>query len=144
MRDSALVTVENKTSYLRHLPEGMSSLFLSGYAAPAQIGVLRRIVTDNPGLKLYHFGDIDAGGLRILKHLRNELGVHIEPYHMGIEELKDPRYEKCLITLTENDRERLAALEQDFSELTRYMLANNCKLEQEIVSLYLEGVSVEV
>ena len=134
---SSLLTVENETSFLRHLPEGYASLFLSGFATRAQLSVLERIKRENPDLKISHFGDIDAGGLRILNHLRASLG-NIEAYHMGIEDIKAPQYEKCLRPLTTNDTNNLASLRDAYPELVGYMLENNVKLEQEIVSLNLE------
>lgn len=138
VRTPILLTIENKTSFLRHLPDGYATFFLSGFATDIQIECLKRIVIENPGIKLCHFGDIDAGGLRILKHLRTCLG-NVEGYHMGIEELRADLYRSCLQELEANDREILLnELYSNFPALVGYMLENNVKLEQEIVSYFLE------
>lgn len=143
VRDDAFLTVENQVSFLRHCPTDTATMFLSGFANTAQIRLLKRIKRDNPGLIFLHFGDIDAGGLRILEHLRRETGIRIEPYHMGIEELKNPEYSTCLRPLENGDANNLEFMEGEFPELIRYMLESNCKLEQEIVSLYLEAAQRE-
>ena len=56
---------------------------------------------------------------------------------MGIAELQNPAYTGCLHPLTENDRTRLQGLLEDpkYCDIVSYMLENNVKLEQEIISL---------
>ena len=59
---------------------------------------------------------------------------------MGIEELTDERFAKCHKELTDNDRKRMQLLlsEEPYMQIMRYMEENNVKLEQEIVSYYLQ------
>lgn len=59
---------------------------------------------------------------------------------MGIQQLCDIRFSHCLRELTDNDMIRLEALmEEDlYKEVLNYMKEHNVKLEQEIVSYYLE------
>lgn len=146
VRDSMFLTVENQVSYLRHRPDDTAMMFLSGFANSAQIRLMKRVRADNPNLKFLHFGDIDAGGLRILEHLRKETGIAIEPYHMGIEELKDasPEISFCLRPLENEDEKNLRLMEGEFPDLAGYMIEHNCKLEQEIVSLKLEDACGKV
>lgn len=132
-----LMTIENKTSFYRYSPAGTATVFLSGFANAAQIQVLRRIILDNPGLSLQHFGDIDAGGLRILDHLSRALDVYVEPYCMGVRELSDPHYKECLKPLEAIDHRNLRGLRAKHVELVDYMLKHNVKLEQEIIALAL-------
>ena len=78
----------------------------------------------------YHYGDIDAGGFYILLHLRRKTGVDFAPYHMDRLTLQS-NLEKTK-KLTEYDRKRLNnLLGNDFDEVIRFMLQNDCKLEQE-------------
>jgi hypothetical protein len=59
---------------------------------------------------------------------------------MGIEQLRDVRFRHCLRQLTDHDMNRLEALIEDtsYSDILKYMKEHNVKLEQEIVSYYLE------
>ena len=54
-------------------------------------------------------------------------------------ELADPRCQTCLLELSRNDKRRLKSLKEDerYRETVQYMLEQNVKLEQEIVSYYL-------
>lgn len=135
--EPVLMTVENETSFLRHLPDGVATMFLSGFASSAQIAVIKRVIRDNPGIEIWHFGDIDAGGLRILNHLKKNLG-EVKPYHMDLEDLRDSRYECCLKPLENDDRKNLELLKNEQGELIAFMLDRGAKLEQEIISLNLD------
>lgn len=141
IRTPHFMTVENRTSWLRlHIPD-TALLYLGGYAARAQRELLKKIDSDNQALTFWHFGDIDAGGLHIHAHLCRVTGIPFKLYRMSRAELEDPRFQACLHPLTQQDRIRLQSLEKQapYRELVTYMLAQNVKLEQEIVSLYETG-----
>ncbi len=88
----------------------------------------------NNDIDFYHFGDIDAGGLYILNHLKRETGVDFKPYKMDINTIK--MYAEFTRPLTENDRTRLLKLKNsEYNEVVDYMLENNCKLEQEAIGI---------
>ena len=55
-----------------------------------------------------------------------------------MDELADPRYQNCLQELTAQDRKRLGKLAKvkEYKEVAEYMLEQNVKLEQEIVSYH--------
>ncbi len=133
-----VMTVENRTPWLRMSKEDTCLFYLGGYATRYQRDFLQKIVTDNPDLKFLHFGDIDAGGLYIHEHLCRVTGIPFEMYRMSKAELEDERYRECLHPLTEADRVRLKALEkrEEYRDLADYLLTENVKLEQEIISLY--------
>lgn len=146
VKTSRLMTIENKTAFYRYIPRDTVTVFLSGFATHGQLEVLRRIMADNPYVQMQHFGDIDAGGLRIIDNLEAALGCTVMPYHMGIEELCDDRFSMCLQPLTDNDVSNLSLLRENHPELVSYMLEHNVKLEQEIVALELsraeEGIEL--
>jgi len=98
------------------------------------------VISDNPDVKYWHFGDIDIGGFLIHKHLCRETSKKFELYCMGIEQLCDTRFNHCLRKLTDNDMNRLETLIEDdsYRKVLNYMKERNIKLEQEIVSYYLE------
>lgn len=134
------LTVENLTSFLRHRPKDVVTFYLGGYANRFQRDFLKKVYADNPSVRYLHFGDIDAGGLWILDHLRRVTGIPFVPYHMAVEDLQNPQFQNCLNSLTEEDRHRLEnlRLKQEYSELADYMLTHNIKLEQEIISYNLK------
>ena len=138
IRDGRLMTVENYTSWLRLRPADTTLFYLGGYASREQRDFLKKTAEDNPGLRFVHFGDIDAGGLYIHEHLCRVTGIPFEMYRMSTKELQDPRYRSCLHPLTAQDRIRLESLKQQelYCQLASFMLTQNVKLEQEIVSYY--------
>lgn len=132
------MTIENLTSYLRYKDSNKVTMYLGGYSNRDQRDFLKLVYKYNPGLRYLHFGDIDAGGLRIHRNLCEITGIDIGLCLMSEKELSDQRYEHCLQKLTDNDRIRLENLKvyPEYTQLVDYMLENNCKLEQEIISLY--------
>ncbi len=139
VNSESVMTVENKTSFQRMKDGGLAMMYLGGFANRHQIEFLKKVISDNPDIKYYHFGDIDVGGFLIHRHLCRETAKNFELYCMGIAQLCDKRYCHCLRELTGNDMSRLASLleEDSYSEVLKYMKENNIKLEQEIVSYYL-------
>lgn len=131
-----LMTIENKTSYSRMRDVEKAYLYLGGFATHGQIEFIKKVIADNPEIKLYHFGDIDVGGFLIHRHLCGETGRDFKLYRMGVEELRNEKYQKSLRPLTDNDRKRGEGLADDrrYAEVVLYMLEENVKLEQEIIS----------
>lgn len=142
VRDQRFITVENKTSYMRCREAGTAFFYLGGYANRFQRDFLKKIYEDNPVVEYFHFGDIDAGGFYIHDNLCKITGISFKLWRMSVMELQDPQYEKCLLRLSENDRKRLTSLaEHDmYRGVVQYMLEQDVKLEQEIVSYFLRNV----
>lgn len=130
------MTVENRTSWLRLKIPDTALFYLGGYCVRSQRDFLKKVYSDNPELAFWHFGDIDAGGFYIHEHLCRMTGISFRLYRMSRKELEEPRFKSCLHPLTQQDRIRLKSLERQetYRELVAYMLEQNVKLEQEIVS----------
>lgn len=133
-----IMTIENKTSYQRTNDSNIATIYLGGYATRYQTIFLQKVIRDNPKTVYCHFGDIDVGGFLIHRHLCNVTGMQFELYSMGIKELTDKRFAKCLKGLTDNDHRRMQLLlsEEPYVQTVGYMKEHNVKLEQEIVSYY--------
>lgn len=133
------MTVENFTSYLRYAAKDTVTFYLGGYAGRYQCDFIKKICDCNPSVKCRHFGDIDAGGFLIHRNLCEITGVDFDLFCMSVNELQAEAYAGCLHELSENDRKRLSTLQEDckYADVVSYMLKNNVKLEQEIVSLML-------
>lgn len=133
-----IISVENATSFSELLairPPDMLALYSGGFASPAVIGLLRAIHMCRPELPLFHWGDIDVGGLRILAHLRSQLGV-IGCVAMDGATLTAHR--GGARPLATSEREALVALKShpalaDCAELINMILQEGVKLEQESI-----------
>lgn len=135
IRDAALMTVENLTSFHRLEREHIFYLFLSGYHTRTKQALLQRIARENPGLSWYHFGDLDPDGLAIAGHLIRKTGLPFQLCAMGVQELQ--RFQTYAKPLEAPDRAKAEAMikqDSSYAGILRYMLEHNCKLEQEIIS----------
>ena len=70
VQDKALMTIENKTSFERFRVPYITSVYLAGQASDTQIAILQLIQRCNPDLTYLHFGDIDDGGFKIYRSLK--------------------------------------------------------------------------
>ena len=105
------------------------------YAEPETGKQPQKIYPDHECEKQWlHFGDIDPDGFYILESLRRGTGIDISPLWMGIDELKT--YADYGKPLEENDRTKAKNLLSygKYTDVISYMLENNLKLEQEIIS----------
>ena len=127
-----VITVENLTTFYDFSDKGYIVLYLGGFHNYTKRMLIKKLQESYPELKFYHFGDIDAGGIYILRHLISKTGIEFVPYKMDVDTLvvNKEHWKK----LTDNDIIRLKKIDDDeFSELINFMLEHNCKLEQEAV-----------
>ncbi|MGN6715264.1 Wadjet anti-phage system protein JetD domain-containing protein [Anaerocolumna jejuensis] len=133
------MTIENRTSYLRYSAFSEVIFYLGGYANRFQRNFIKKVYEDNQDVEYLHFGDIDAGGFWIHYNLCKITGVEFKTFSMSEDELTMKQYKNCLQPLTDNDIARLQELKEVevYAGTIQYMLQNNVKLEQEIISLEL-------
>lgn len=134
----AIITVENLTSFselcaLR--PPDVLALYTGGFASPTVVALLRAIRKAAPGIGIWHWGDFDAGGLRILAHLRAKLG---EVRALAMDTAVFATYAVAAQPLTTGDRASLRELQvhlllADCASLVERLLTAGRKLEQEAV-----------
>lgn len=136
----SVMTVENLTSFTRIQDEETLFVYLSGYNNSAKTLFLKKLYEDNAGKTWLHFGDIDPDGFYILSNLRKKTGIDFSPFFMGIDELK--YYKGYCKKLEQNDITKARSLCQAdiYPEIMQYMLDNDCKLEQEIISWKHSGL----
>ncbi len=137
------MTIENRTSYMRYSNPDTVTFYLGGYANRFQRNFIKKVHEDNPDLEYLHFGDIDSGGFWIHHNLSEITGVKFKLFHMTKDILSQKDFTHCLHTLTDIDIIRLQELKrmEPYAETINYMLLNNVKLEQEIVSLVLMEIN---
>jgi hypothetical protein len=133
-----VMTIENLTSFYDFNDGEYISIYLGGFHNKVKRNFITKLFEFNPKLSFYHFGDIDAGGFYILNHLCNKTNINFSAFKMDVNTLiSNKRYWK---KLTINDNRRLKLLLNEpliskYYETIYYMLDNNCKLEQESLSL---------
>lgn len=135
VRSNKIVTVENLTSYFSYTDIDSTIIYLGGFHSESKRMLLNMVYKFNAACEYYHYGDIDAGGLYILEHLRCKTKIPFIAYRMDIETLLE--YKKCWVNLTINDRTRLSSIMDNNNEhmkLITFMLDNDCKLEQESIN----------
>lgn len=131
-----VITVENLTSFYALNDKEALIIYLAGFHNHAKQKLLKLIYNAYPNAKYYHFSDIDAGGFWIYHTLKEKTNIPFVPYRMNVEELLV--HKNHLKKLTENDRKKLLKMVNDnrfgvFKETIEFMLANNVKLEQEVL-----------
>lgn len=138
VNSNRIVTVENLTSYNRINDNKSAFIYLSGYHNTAKQRFLNKIAENNSGVSWFHFGDIDPDGYFILKNLIEKTGISFVPLHMDVQQLIN--YKQYCKPLEKNDMVKANSLLKFhfYDEVMEFMLANNCKLEQEIISWLYE------
>ena len=138
VNSNRIVTVENLTSYNRINDNKSTFIYLSGYHNTAKQIFLKKIAENNSGVSWFHFGDIDPDGYYILKNLVEKTGIAFVPLYMDVQQLINCK-QYCK-PLEKNDMVKANSLLRFhfYDEVMEFMLANNCKLEQEIISWLYE------
>lgn len=130
----ALLTIENLTSFNRHTRDirqpNVVVIYSGGFPSRPVIEAIKTIAAQAPNARLYHWGDIDVGGIRIFRNIEQRLGQHIVAHLMSpeIAELygKQAKPNSYLA--------KLADTQSGAAELANYLAAGNPKhLEQELV-----------
>ncbi|TBR28782.1 MAG: hypothetical protein EPO10_11265 [Reyranella sp.] len=129
-----IITIENPTSFWRYCTEiGGCYLALLSDGFPARdvlssmvhLVKAARTIIDAP---IYHWGDIDAGGVRIAAHLEDAFGIPVLLHQMR------PRLalEKGTSLQSRQGLQRLATRPGDVGDLARWLCSDEAKaLEQE-------------
>ena len=99
-----ILTIENLTSFEKYRVKEDDGLviFTKGYVENACIDLIKKT---NPDCPIFHFGDIDADGFKILHNLQEKCGRTVHSYRMGCEEI-----DLCMSTgrkMSDHNREQL-------------------------------------
>lgn len=134
IKGKAVMTVENLTTFHRMQSREVFYVYLSGYHNTLKQYAIKKIAAENPKLKWFHFGDLDPDGFYILEHLKSGTGIDFETFRMGVTDLE--LYKAFGKRLEKNDRKKAETLIERglYREELSYMLRENIKLEQEIIS----------
>ncbi|MBW2253714.1 MAG: DUF2399 domain-containing protein [Deltaproteobacteria bacterium] len=131
---SRLLTVENLVAFEEEVRAGLPgdtiAVFTGGFPHSLEMAFLEKLC--QLGIRhVRHWGDLDLGGLRILRHLQERLPVPVVPWRMEPELLD----RLPTLPLTKRDEEGLRAWAEDetapLRELAEAMVARREKAEQE-------------
>lgn len=136
---NTVLTIENATAFAAFTaerPVGTLAVFIGGFASPSVIQFLQHVHAFAPNLRWLHWGDMDVGGLRIVRHLRSHLK------QVATCDMDTPTFEahrEQVQPLTATDTATLQALRHDPTmsaeqELIHTLLQAEQKLEQEAVA----------
>lgn len=140
-----VLTIENLTSFHRFPCEKVCGrpvlvLYLGGYANRIRRSLLMKIHEACPQALYLHFGDLDAGGFRIWRHLCRTTGISFLPYLMDARTLET--YADQGRALSENDKKALAQMLKDpdyalssVQAAIRRILELDTKVEQECIEV---------
>jgi hypothetical protein len=85
-KPAALLTIENYASfnrYVREIKDNALVVYTGGFPSAAVMELLKLLLTMiGPEIAFYHWGDIDAGGLRIFRYLEETLARAPRPHLM--------------------------------------------------------------
>lgn len=127
--------IENKANY-ESMPFDAEILYIycHGFFSPKEVQFLKKLrEAAEPGTRYEHWGDMDYGGIRIFLYNERNIFPELEPYHMS-----EADYVTCIqsgkgISLEENKRKKLEALEAGKLEpLKQAILKNKIEIEQEM------------
>lgn len=88
-RPDYVITIENYTSFVRYVREVASGddglvVFSGGFPSRPTLNVIARLA-EAANVPTYHWGDMDAGGVRIFHHIERRVaavGVELRPHMM--------------------------------------------------------------
>lgn len=134
--------IENKANY-ESMPFDAEILYIycHGFFSPKEVQFLKKLrEAAEPGTRYEHWGDMDYGGIRIFLYNERNIFPELEPYHMS-----EADYVTCIqsgkgISLEENKRKKLEALEAGKLEpLKQAILKNGIEIEQEMQTKNFPG-----
>jgi hypothetical protein len=85
-KPAALLTIENYASfnrYVREINDGALVVYTGGFPSAVAMELLKLLLTMiDPEVAFFHWGDVDAGGLRIFRYLEESLARAPRPHLM--------------------------------------------------------------
>jgi hypothetical protein len=134
-----VLLIENRTNYQAYLQNNRRPdelvLYHGGFHGPLRRAFFCRLLAAvPPAVPVWHWGDIDLGGLRIFLQIQREIAPTLRPYRMDRQTLLDSQ--SLAAPLSAASRQALTAALNDprfalFSDLIAAMLETGLRLEQE-------------
>ena len=127
-----IITVENKANFVS-MPyeEGVLILFSHGFFSPLERDFLKTLETVlRDSAAYFHTGDLDYGGIRIFKYIREQIFPLLQPYQMSVEQYL--KYEQYAIEIEKSSLEKLEKMKEPFlQDLIECICEKKKVIEQE-------------
>jgi len=136
---TSVLFIENRTNYEEYITNTRSEselvIYHGGFHNPSKRDFFRKLIAGiAPDVRIYHWGDIDLGGMRIFLQIQKDIAPKLIPRHMDPETLLSmhtyavsfgSEYEKMLLAARKDEKFKI------FYDLIDGMLENKIRLEQE-------------
>lgn len=143
-----IITVENQTAFQRlksakNLPDNIILTYTGGQAATDFKKLYAELINQNQQLQLFHFGDLDLAGFRILKNLDNTMynktQHHVKPWFMNEKTFnKFKPYSQLLTKQNQiNQLTKLIEKHDPYSNIYQLFINNHCTIEQELIAYWI-------
>lgn len=130
-----IVTIENKAIYeeMTYDPDTLY-IYTHGFPSRKEMRILQEIAKMEPDIQVYHWGDMDYGGIRIYQFLKQNAFPALKPLNMDKSSFEKAISEGYGAEIDKNKREKLIALtEPDLKELKDCILKTGMEIEQEML-----------
>lgn len=128
-----IITVENKANYVS-MPyeEETLIIFSHGFFSPLECEFLRKLLAVLPDVEFYHTGDLDYGGIRIFRHIREHVCPRVRPLSMDADQYDHYiQYGYEIKPETLKKLEDMRGTEPLMKELIEHMIKGKMGIEQE-------------
>lgn len=132
-----VITVENLTTYHDCDEQDAVYIYLGGYHNTSKQKLLELIYESNGDKEYYHEGDLDVYGFLILKNLIDKTQIPFKPLFMDLGTIERFYRAGLYKNLSARDRKVITSKKDGqlsaYKDVLEYMLANDCKVEQESI-----------
>ena len=132
-----VITVENLTTYHDCDEQDTVYIYLGGYHNTSKQKLLELIYENNGDKEYYHEGDLDVYGFLILKNLIDKTQIPFKPLFMDLGTIERFYRAGLYKNLSARDRKVITSKKDGqlsaYKDVLEYMLANDCKVEQESI-----------
>ena len=132
-----VITVENLTTYHDCDEQDAVYIYLGGYHNTSKQKLLELIYENNGDKEYYHEGDLDVYGFLILKNLIDKTQIPFKPLFMDLGTIERFYRAGLYKNLSARDRKVITSKKDGqlsaYKDVLEYMLANDCKVEQESI-----------
>ena len=132
-----VITVENLTTYHDCDEQDTVYIYLGGYHNTSKQKLLELIYENNGDKEYYHEGDLDVYGFLILKNLIDKTQIPFKPLFMDLGTIERFYRAGLYKNLSARDRKVITSKKNGqlsaYKDVLEYMLANDCKVEQESI-----------
>ena len=142
-----IITIENQANYEdMTYEEDCVYIFVHGFPSFKERNFILQIMKlAEDGIEVFHWGDMDLGGIRIYQYLKKNLFPQLKPMNMRRKDFEKAIEEGHGIKLDNGKREKLEKMDAgDLEELKQCILEYGFVVEQENICYIIPGMPYHV